>query len=180
MYVDCPTDHFDRVLASAKDTLRKARSQFQSAAIATEHKELFGYRKGSRSSSEKKQRPSPWTKQFYCLAYCDQMHVPVTDEELDELFYAGLGVKKITFPDMNTLTNTHFRKVISDNFSKLRHSGGFEFLRCIPNTKRLEVFSEVAQMNPKVLQERSQKGKVFIRPVQNDLLSPPEKRIHVS
>lgn len=36
-------DRFERALESARETLRKARSTFQEAAIATEHKELFGY-----------------------------------------------------------------------------------------------------------------------------------------
>ena len=156
--LDFSPERFDRALDSARETLRKARSQFQNAAIATEHKELFGYRGKSGRGKEKKSRPSPWTKQFYCLAYCDQTRVPVGDDELDELYHAGLGMKKITIPDMNTVTNSHFRKMITDNFPKLSHGGGFEFLRCAPNTKQLEVFSELAQTNSKVLQERSQKG----------------------
>ena len=177
--LDFSPERFDRALDSARETLRKARSQFQNAAIATEHKELFGYCGKSGRGKEKKSRPSPWTKQFYCLAYCDQTRVPVGDDELDELYHAGLGMKKITIPDMNTVTNSHFRKMIIDNFPKLSHGGGFEFLRCAPNTKQLEVFSELAQTNPKVLQERSQKGKIFIRPVQSDLIGPPEKKLHV-
>ena len=90
-----------------------------------------------------------------------------------------MGVKKITFPDMNTINNSHFRSVVMDNFPSLRQSGGFDFLRCVPNTKHLEPFSEVAQRNPRVLQERSQKGKVFVRPLQKDLLTSASKRPHV-
>ena len=40
---------------------------------------------------KKKARPSSWKKQFYCLAYCDQDQVPLSEEELDELYHAGLG-----------------------------------------------------------------------------------------
>ena len=103
----------------------------------------------------------------------------MTDDELDELYHAGLGLKKITIPDMNAVTNSSFRKIITDSFPLLKHSGRFEYLRCIPNSKQLELFSELAQSNPKVLQERSQKGKVFIRPVQSDLVDPPEKKPRV-
>ena len=102
-------DPFERALNnSARETLKRARQRFHSTAIATEQKELFGYGdKSSRcSKGKKKVRPSPWTKQFYCLAYCNQDHVPVTE---DELYHAGLGLKKITVPDMNTLNNHHFR-----------------------------------------------------------------------
>lgn len=97
----------------------------------------------------------------------------MTDDELDELYHAGLGLKKITIPDMNQVTNSSFRKIITDSFPLLKHSGG-----CIPNSKQLELFSELAQSNPKV-QERSQKGKIFIRPVQSNLVHPPEKKPHV-
>ena len=80
-------DRFERALESARDTLRRARAQIQSSAIATEQKELFGHRGKSvrGSKGKKKARPCPWTKQFYCLAYCDQDRVPVTEDELDEL-----------------------------------------------------------------------------------------------
>ena len=103
----------------------------------------------------------------------------MTDDELDELYHAGLGLKKIAIPDMNAVNNSSFRKIIIDSFPLLKHSGGFEYLRCIRNSKRLELFSELAQSNPKVLQECSQKGKIFIRPVQSDLVLPPEKKSHV-
>ena len=136
--------------------------------------------KGSTKAKTKKTRPCPWTKQFYCLAYCDQDHVPVTDDELDELYHAGLGIKKITVPNMNTITNSRLRSIIVENFPSLSDAGGFDYLRCIPNTKRLEPFSELAQTNPHVLQERAQKGKVFIRPVQRDLVVQSSKKPRVS
>ena len=120
-------DRFERALNSARETLKRARQRFHSTAIATEQKELFGY--GDKSSKGKKKVcPSPWTKQFYCLAYCNQDHVPVTE---DELYHAGLGLKKIIVPDMNTLNNHHFRSIIIENLPSLREAGGFYFLRCI-------------------------------------------------
>ena len=85
----CCLDRFERALNSASETLKRARYKFQSTTIASEQKELFGY--GSKRKN--KARPSPWTKQFYCLSYCDQYHVPIAEEELDELYHAGLGVK---------------------------------------------------------------------------------------
>ena len=122
------------------------------------------------SKGKKKCCPTPWTKQFYCLGYCNQDQVPYNDEELDELYHAGLGIKKITIADMNGLTNSRFRKIIVDNYPLLKEAGGFEFLRCVHNSKRLELFSELAQANPQVLQERSHKGRIYVRHVQKDLL----------
>lgn len=103
--------------------------------------------------------------------------MPVSEEELDELYHAGLGIKKITIPDMNTINHHRFRHIIVENFPVLREAGGFDFLRCVPNTKRLELFSDVAQHDPHVLQERAQKGKVFIRPLQKDLLLSKKPRV---
>ena len=82
-------------------------------------------------------------------------------------------MKNVTIPDLNEITNMRFRKIIVENFQML------VFLRCIPNTKQLEPYLELAQSNPKVLQERSQKGKVYIRPVQHDLIFLPRKKSHV-
>ena len=78
---------------------------------------------------------------------------------------------------MNTITNSRLRSIIVENFPSLSDAGGFDYLRCIPNTKP---FSELAQTNPHVLQERAQKGKVFIRPVQRDLVVQSSKKPRVS
>ena len=129
---------------------------------------MFGYN-SKRSKGKKKPVRLPGPNNFTALP---------TAIRIMYLFHAGLGVKKITFPDMNTINNSHFRSIVMGNFPSLRQSGGFDFLRCVPNTKHLEPFSEVAQRNPRVLQERSQKGKVFVRPLQKDLLTSASKRPH--
>ena len=85
----------------------------------------------------------------------------------------------ISIPDINDICNSHFRKIIVENFPPLEKAGGFELLRCVPNTKQLELYSELAQSNPKVLQERSNKGKIYIRPVQRDMIVPSRKTMHV-
>lgn len=127
-------DRFEKALESAREILRKARSTFQEAAIATEHTELFGYGgksvkgKGKGVRGKKKSRAVPWTKQFYCQAYSDQYRVPTTDEELDELYHAGLGLKKIKIPVIRSITNNHFRKIIVNNFPPFAEAGGFDFL----------------------------------------------------
>ena len=67
----------EAALNSARETLKRARQRFHSTAIATEQKELFGYgdQSSKYSKGKKKVRPSPWTKQFYCLAYCNQFQL---------------------------------------------------------------------------------------------------------
>ena len=88
-------------------------------------------------------------------------------------------MKKITFPDFTEISNSHFRKIVVENFPLLSTAGGFEFLRCIPNTKQLEPFSGLTQSNPKTLQERLHNGKVFIRPVQQDVMATLREKPHV-
>ena len=124
---------------------------------------------------KEKKCPLPWTKQIVCLAYCDQSRVPTFDEELNELYHAGLRMKKITISDINNVTNNAFKKF----YPALERAGGFEYLRCVPNIKQLELYSELAQSNPKILQERSNKGKVYIRLVQRDLIQSARKTAHV-
>ena len=88
------TDRFERALESARETLKRARSRFHGAAISKEQKDLFGHRgKTVRATKGKKQWPVPWPKQFVCLAYFDQAKVPLSDEEIDELYHSGLGMK---------------------------------------------------------------------------------------
>ena len=84
-------------------------------------------------------------------------------------------MKKITISDINNVTNNAFEKF----YPALERAGGFEYLRCVPNIKQLELYSELAQSNPKILQERSNKGKVYIRLVQRDLIQSARKTVHV-
>lgn len=50
---------------------------------------------------------------------------------------AGLGKKIVTIPDINCSSET-FQKILLESFPKLSDAGGFEFLRCIHNTRDLE------------------------------------------
>lgn len=52
----------------------------------------------------------------------------------------------------------------------LENSGGFEFLRYTPNTKDLETISLKIAQSPKLLKSVVASGRVFLRPIQQDLL----------
>ena len=57
MIVDASyTDRFERALKSARETLKRARHNFQSSAIAAEQKGLFGYglKKSTKGSTKRK------------------------------------------------------------------------------------------------------------------------------
>ena len=56
------------------------------------------------------------------------------------LIQAGLGAKNVVFSDVSC-NSEEFRHVVERSYPKLEGCGGFELLRCIPNTKHLEVIS---------------------------------------
>ena len=80
--------------------------------------------------------------------------VPTTGHEKDPLDLVGLGMKKITIPNIDC-TIAELRDILLDSFPPLKEAGGFEFLRCKSNSRILEKFSDLAQSSPKVLADRS-------------------------
>ena len=56
-----------------------------------------------------------------------------------------------------------------NQYPKLGDGGGFEILRCIPNSKILEVVSNSASRVPRLLKSVIGCGRVFLRPIQKDL-----------
>ena len=50
--------------------------------------------------------------------------------------------------------------MILSNFLKLRDGGGFDLLRCIPNTRHLDVISPSVAMNAKLLKAAVGNGRV--------------------
>ena len=86
---------------------------------------------------------------------------------------AGLGEKRICIPDISC-SKEEFNKIVVNTFSKLKQVGGYEFLRCVTNTKRLEVISTKVAQSPKLLKTIVGNGRVFIRPIQQDISLSPE------
>ena len=85
---------------------------------------------------KKKSKSDTWMAKFVCLANKDQTSVPLSDTDKIDLIEAGLGEKKIQI-DLNYAT-MQFQSKILNEFPKLEDAGGFELLRCIPITKKLE------------------------------------------
>ena len=81
---------------------------------------------------------------------------------------AGLGEKKVEFPDVNCSTQEFYEQVMSC-FPKLANAGGFELLRCVANTKMLEPISRSVAESPKLLRQVVGKSRVYIRQIQKDL-----------
>lgn len=109
-----------------------------------------------------------WKHKFYCLAYTGQDRIPTTDTDKEELFQAGLGEKEIEFESLD-ITQEEFKEHIFGSFPRLREGGGFRLLKCLPNSRTLEVLSMAVHVSPSLLKQRVGKSRTYIRPIQKDL-----------
>lgn len=92
----------------------------------------------------------------------------------EKLLEAGLGEAKITVPDIDDCGASEFKDILLKQYPKLGDGGGFELLRCVSNTRSLEVISTTVSRVPRLLKSVIGCGKVFIRPIQKDLSMSPD------
>ena len=170
--------------AEAADLQEKAVKALKSLQnikkeIAHEHRHNFASysnKKGKRPRLECSSAHAPkrnkthtsWTHCFTCLANCNQLKVPTAGWEREMLLDAGLAEKKIFFPIIDCCAD-EYRKTLCDAFPKILESGGFELMRCCPNSRNLECCAPSALQSPRATQERVGRSKVYIRPIQKDL-----------
>lgn len=155
----------------AVDALRSIRDRlgrsFRSSSVQSEQRHNFA--PYARFTDGKKAgRPSCWTVNAFCLSSRHARRVPGTVGERETLVAAGLGEKKVVIPNIDCSWED-FKAVLVAAFPKLNGSGGFDLLRCVPNSKQLEVISLAVAQSPKLLKSVVANGKVFIRPIQKDL-----------
>ena len=153
------------VLRSIRENL--ARGSRHHAEIAAEQKANFKpYRE--KSSSKKPGKLLSWTVRVFCLSSRYARKVPVSAHEREALILSGLGEKKVTIPSIDCSWDD-FKDVLIAEFPKLSSIGGFEILRCIPNSKELEIISPSISQSPKLLKGVIANGRIFIRPIQKDI-----------
>lgn len=126
--------------------------------------QLFNYSKRKKSEATKKIQ---WKHKFVCLAYREQTRIPTTDVEKDDLLQAGLGEKEVKFYDVD-MNAEQFREVLFEHFPRLRHAGGFQLCKCMPNSRKMEVLSKYAHSSPECLKQRVGNARTYIRPLQKD------------
>ena len=85
---------------------------------------------------------------------------------------AGLREKKVVISDVDCSTS-EFHDQLVESYPKLASGGGFEFLRCIPNTRDLELIPFETASVPRLLKQRVGNGRLYIRPIQKDLPMDP-------
>lgn len=76
-----------------------------------------------------------------CLSSPRGDSVPSTTSCKEILLEAGLGAKDVYISDVSCSREDFFEAIIS-HYPKLESCGGFELLRCLPNSKTLEEISE--------------------------------------
>lgn len=109
-----------------------------------------------------------------CLAYLEQQ-VPLREAEKDKLFAAGLGEKEIEL-DLY-MDAEEFRSCIFEVYPQLKDGGGYQFLKCIPNSRQLEPLSGLVMQSPMMLKQRVGSARTYIRPLQQNLDITPVKQV---
>jgi hypothetical protein len=161
------------ILAAASKCLQSIDNQFT----------LKGKGKGKRSAKEevmglfnKKSKGGSnhyWKHRFVCLSSVQQERIPTTDQEKEILYRAGLGEKEI---ELNlSMNGIQFRDVLYDVFPLLQEGGGYQFLKCTPNSRTLELLSMSTLSSPEVLKSRIGAARTYIRPIQCDIDTTPVK-----
>lgn len=128
---------------------------------------LFQSKKKKMGTTKSVSKPV-WRHKFVCLAYKDQSKIPACDAEKEELYQAGLGEKEIHFQSLD-LSPEEFREVLYEQFPPLREGGGYQLLKCLPNSRIMEVLSPNVHSSPALLKQRVGAARTYIRPLQKDL-----------
>ncbi len=166
-------DAAGRTCNRALDAIRSIRERLRHSSgtvdAAAEHQSNFApYAKTNKGS--KPSKATSWTLRMVCLSRKEALRVPCSVGEREELVEAGLGEKKVVVLDISCSAE-EFKSAMISAFPKLRDCGGFELLRCIANTKNLEVISLAVSQSPQLLKSVVGAGRVFIRPSVNCRLS---------
>ena len=107
-------------------------------------------------------------KVISCIQSRDDDQVPSSASAKEALLQAGLGERSVVLPDI-LCTKEEFMQTMIATYPKLKDCGGFEFVRCIPNIKRLEVITPKLAHTPKLLRSIIGTGRIFIRPIRSNL-----------
>ena len=158
----------DRALA----TLRRSRQSTGVQRRPSVRQELLStVRGGAKGIRKKHKRTSAWRHKFVCLARQGQNHPPLCEADKDELFAASLGEKEI---DLDA-SSEEFQEILLQAFPQLGEGGGYQFLKCLPNSRLLEPLSGLVMTSPAMLKQRVGTARTYIRPLQRDLDTTPTR-----
>lgn len=155
--------------------MKQELSERRKVAVAQEHSKNFTpYGKGkhpppsSRLPVKKRPKCQSWTHVFLCVPSRDASTAPRKVSERQVLIEAGLWEKRISFSNIDCSAE-EYRDQLFTEFQKLRDAGGYELMRCVPNSNHLENLGAQAMVSPRSTHEFVGRPKVYIRPIQRDL-----------
>ena len=123
---------------------------------------------GTPSKVLKPAKCSPRSHKFVCLATKAACRVP-TSAEKALLSSFGLGEKVIKFPSFQTVMLDEFQDILKREYPQLEFSGGFDLLRCKPNSRELEEIPFMVTYPLPRIHQHVSSGRIYIRPLQNDI-----------
>lgn len=123
---------------------------------------------GTPSKVSKATKSTPWSHKFVCLASKAACRVPTSAEKC-LLSSFGLGEKVIEFPSLQTTMLDEFQDILKRQYPQLELCGGFDLLRCKPNTRDLEDIPFMVTYPLPRIQQQVSSGRVYIRPLQKDI-----------
>ena len=110
-------------------------------------------------------------RRFVCLADKEQ-HIAPDVEEQRELLTAGLGEEKLSVPE--SCEEDDLRDILLSSFPKLCNAGGFEFMYAESRTRDLKMIPPGPNgLTMKYLVAFIGQEKIFVRPIQQDLMTFP-------
>ena len=107
-----------------------------------------------------------------CLGGKNDKVVPTSPTSKLALVRAGLCEKKDVVEHVQCAEAELLHFVIA-TFPKLKDCGGFDVLRCVPNSKNLESIPVDVRYLPHLLKTVVSSGRPFIGPIQQDLDMTP-------
>lgn len=118
-------------------------------------------------------KKAEWKHKFYCLAKKDQKRIPTKESEKGELYECCLGEKDVEFHSL-TMNRDEFRETLIGAFPALQDAGGYQLLKCVPNSRTLEVLPSSCYVCPSNLKQRVGSARTYICPIQRDLSVEPQ------
>ena len=105
-----------------------------------------------------------WSHKFYCLSNKMTTNVPSSKQQREALVACGLGENTITIAMHSSADELH--QMILSTFPKLSSCGGYELIRCIGNSKTLNIIEPpytAVNLCSTVGQSR-----IYVRPLQSN------------
>ena len=133
---------------------------------------VISHQKVNDAALKARSKPKQWKKECICLRYCRQESKPSSEEKI-KLARIGLGLKEVVFDANGDVESIH--NSLMDKYPVLESCGGYSLLRLAENShKLLEIDGPDGGMSVPFLKDVLNQAKLYIRPLQNDILLTEE------